>query len=258
MEKAPDAFRTIGEVSDLLETPAHVLRFWESRFPQIKPVKRTGGRRYYRPADVSLLAGLRQLLHDDGMTIKGVQKILREQGVRYVSDLGEQCLGGTPSDPRPHTNTPEIAAVLAEVQSLQPPAPVLAPVIAWPGSPAAIQTDLFATPEETAADPVDTGVLLDKPQDIAPIQHDPEPDPTDSPAPQGQTGSDADQKTGPIPARQLDLAEDPLVSDAMRPPLANRLRRDDAALKDVTLVRPLRARLLALRNRMASASRHRT
>ena len=88
MDKAPDAFRTISEVAEGLETPAHVLRFWESRFPQIKPVKRAGGRRYYRPADVALLSGIRQLLHTEGMTIRGVQKILREQGVRHVAALG--------------------------------------------------------------------------------------------------------------------------------------------------------------------------
>ena len=87
MDKSPDAFRTISEVADVLETPAHVLRFWESRFPQIRPVKRAGGRRYYRPADVALLTGIKRLLHDEGMTIRGVQKILREQGVRHVAGL---------------------------------------------------------------------------------------------------------------------------------------------------------------------------
>lgn len=88
MDKSPDAFRTISEVAELLETPAHVLRFWESRFLQIRPVKRAGGRRYYRPADVALLSGIRRLLHDEGMTIRGVQKILREQGVRHVQSMG--------------------------------------------------------------------------------------------------------------------------------------------------------------------------
>ncbi|MFN4153330.1 MAG: MerR family transcriptional regulator [Paracoccaceae bacterium] len=89
MSKSPDAFRTISEVAELLETPAHVLRFWESRFPQIRPVKRAGGRRYYRPADVALLTGIKRLLHDDGLTIRGVQKILREQGVRHVSGVAD-------------------------------------------------------------------------------------------------------------------------------------------------------------------------
>ena len=90
MDKSPDAFRTISEVADDLETPAHVLRFWESRFPQIRPVKRAGGRRYYRPADVALLTGIKRLLHDEGLTIRGVQKILREQGVRHVAGLSGQ------------------------------------------------------------------------------------------------------------------------------------------------------------------------
>jgi len=87
MDKSPDAFRTISEVADHLDTPAHVLRFWESRFPQVRPVKRAGGRRYYRPSDVALLAGIRRLLHAEGLTIRGVQKILREQGVRHVAGL---------------------------------------------------------------------------------------------------------------------------------------------------------------------------
>ncbi|MGL4310858.1 MAG: MerR family transcriptional regulator [Paracoccaceae bacterium] len=87
MSKAPEAFRTISEVAEFLDTPAHVLRFWESRFTQIKPVKRAGGRRYYRPADVALLGGIKKLLHDDGITIRGVQKLLREQGVHHVAGL---------------------------------------------------------------------------------------------------------------------------------------------------------------------------
>lgn len=87
MTKSADAFRTISEVADWLGVPAHVLRFWESKFTQVKPVKRAGGRRYYRPADMQLLGGIRKLLHDDGLTIKGVQKIMREEGVRHVAAL---------------------------------------------------------------------------------------------------------------------------------------------------------------------------
>jgi len=86
--KIPGGVRTIGEVSVELEVPQHVLRFGESRFPQLKPLKRGGGRRYYRPDDLDLLRGIRSLLYSDGMTIKGVQKILREQGQRYVMELG--------------------------------------------------------------------------------------------------------------------------------------------------------------------------
>ncbi len=92
MAKSPDAFRTISEVSDWLDTPAHVLRFWESKFTQVKPVKRAGGRRYYRPEDMALLGGIKTLLHEQGMTIKGVQKLLREQGAKHVSALGPQPL----------------------------------------------------------------------------------------------------------------------------------------------------------------------
>lgn len=88
MLKSPEAFRTISEVAETLDVPPHVLRFWETRFAQVKPVKRGGGRRYYRPEDVRLLRGIRGLLYDDGMTIKGVQKILRERGVRHVIGLG--------------------------------------------------------------------------------------------------------------------------------------------------------------------------
>jgi DNA-binding transcriptional MerR regulator len=84
VEKAPDAFRTISEVADELDIPQHVLRFWESRFPQIKPMKRAGGRRYYRPDDVDLLRGVRHLLYGEGYTIRGVQRILREQGQKFV------------------------------------------------------------------------------------------------------------------------------------------------------------------------------
>lgn len=85
MSKSPDAFRTISEVAEYLQTPAHVLRFWETKFPQIRPVKRAGGRRYYRPDDVALLISIKRLLHDDGFTIRGVQKMLREQGVRQIA-----------------------------------------------------------------------------------------------------------------------------------------------------------------------------
>lgn len=83
-DKAPDAFRTISEVAGELDLPQHVLRFWETRFNQIKPLKRGGGRRYYRPQDVELLRGIRHLLYSEGYTIRGVQRILREQGPRFV------------------------------------------------------------------------------------------------------------------------------------------------------------------------------
>ena len=88
MEKSPDAFRTISEAAEELDLPQHVLRFWETRFSTIKPLKRGGGRRYYRPEDVLLLKGIRHLLYDQGFTIKGVQKILKDHGPRYVAAVG--------------------------------------------------------------------------------------------------------------------------------------------------------------------------
>ncbi len=97
MAKSPDAFRTISEVADWLGVQAHVLRFWESKFSQVKPIKRAGGRRYYRPADMLLIGGIKKLLHDDGLTIKGVQKILREEGMSHVADMS-QALDDTTLD----------------------------------------------------------------------------------------------------------------------------------------------------------------
>jgi DNA-binding transcriptional MerR regulator len=88
MSKAAEAFRTISEVAAELDVQKHVLRFWEARFPQVRPMKRGGGRRYYRPEDMELLRGIRHLLHAEGYTIKGVQKILREQGIDHVKQYG--------------------------------------------------------------------------------------------------------------------------------------------------------------------------
>ena len=97
VEKAPDAFRTISEVADEIDVPQHVLRFWESRFSQIRPMKRGGGRRYYRPDDVDLLRGIRHLLYGEGYTIRGVQRILREQGTAFVQNVWRA--GAEPAPP---------------------------------------------------------------------------------------------------------------------------------------------------------------
>lgn len=87
-QKSPEAFRTISEVAEDLDVPQHVLRFWESKFTQIRPLKRGGGRRYYRPEDVDLLRGVRALLYSNGFTIRGVQKVFREHGAKFVSETG--------------------------------------------------------------------------------------------------------------------------------------------------------------------------
>jgi len=109
MSKAAEAFRTISEVADELNVQKHVLRFWEARFPQVRPMKRGGGRRYYRPEDMALLRGIRHLLHAEGYTIKGVQKILREQGIDHVKAQGRE----------PETAAPVVRAVQPDARTLQ-------------------------------------------------------------------------------------------------------------------------------------------
>ena len=134
MDKDAEAFRTISEVGEELDLPQHVLRFWETRFPQIRPVKRGGGRRYYRPEDCDLLRGIKHLLYGEGYTIKGVQRILKEEGPRTVQAVGRSGGSGSPS----RADTSEAASVQAPV--VQPPviqSPVVqAPVVAAPIRPA--------------------------------------------------------------------------------------------------------------------------
>ena len=110
MEKSADAFRTISEVADDLDLPQHVLRFWETRFQQIRPLKRAGGRRYYRPADIVLLRAIRQLLYDEGYTIKGVQRLLKEQGARGLSAAS----GAPPSAIEPLFDLPDLDETRSE------------------------------------------------------------------------------------------------------------------------------------------------
>ena len=88
--KSPQAFRTISEVSKDLSLPQHVLRFWETKFAQIKPIKRGGGRRYYRPEDIELLKGIKYLLYNDGYTIRGVQKVIKENGAKKIISMPNQ------------------------------------------------------------------------------------------------------------------------------------------------------------------------
>ncbi len=132
MDKSPDAFRTISEAAEELDLPQHVLRFWETRFSQIKPLKRGGGRRYYRPDDVQLLKGIRHLLYDQGFTIKGVQRILKEQGARHVVAIGETGAVhpvAPQQDTQPaasHNGADSIGIVDVEAQEAHPhPAPGL-------------------------------------------------------------------------------------------------------------------------------------
>lgn len=122
-EKSPDAFRTISEVAEELETPAHVLRFWETKFSQLSPLKRGGGRRYYRPADVALLQGIRRLLYEEGLTIKGLQKLIRERGVKYIAACGEPgatiTLEETAEDAPAAAGSPDLGALIARLEAVR-------------------------------------------------------------------------------------------------------------------------------------------
>ena len=115
MSKSADAFRTISEVAEWLDLPTHVLRFWESKFSQIKPVKRAGGRRYYRPRDMQLIGGLKKLLHDDGMTIRGAQKLLKENGVQHVIDLSPPLEAGLEAEIEPNETVPEAPVEMVDM-----------------------------------------------------------------------------------------------------------------------------------------------
>jgi len=120
--KSPGAFRTISEVSNALEVPPHVLRFWETKFPQIKPLKRGGGRRYYRPEDVSLLRQIRQLLYNDGYTIKGVQRLLKEGAQKNSAQLGVVATNEPDEQKQPQnitTSSQEKATLRSIVDELQ-------------------------------------------------------------------------------------------------------------------------------------------
>src|SRR5688500_9042092 len=116
MAKGPEAFRTISEAADELHVPQHVLRFWETKFAFIKPMKRAGGRRFYRPSDIAVLRGVRRLLHDEGMTIKGVQKLHREQGVRRLVAAGE---GGSAPAAETQPAMGGTAGLVAALQELE-------------------------------------------------------------------------------------------------------------------------------------------
>jgi DNA-binding transcriptional MerR regulator len=145
--KSAEAFRTISEVAIELDVPQHVLRFWESRFAQVRPVKRAGGRRYYRPEDIDLLKGIRALLYSDGFTIKGVQKVLKERGLRHVACVGR---GQEPEGP-----LPQIIEKIVYVEK-----PAAAPVVKKPrpthlrAVPATLDLPFFDEPVPSREFPV--------------------------------------------------------------------------------------------------------
>ncbi|MFP3921460.1 MAG: MerR family transcriptional regulator [Dichotomicrobium sp.] len=113
MGKSPEAFRTISEVAEELDVPKHVLRFWETKFAQVKPMKRGGGRRYYRPEDIDLLRGIRTLLHDEGYTIRGLQRMFRQQGVNYIKNYPRTAGHGDTATAKSTPSLPDLAGEAA-------------------------------------------------------------------------------------------------------------------------------------------------
>lgn len=129
MDKSPDAFKTISEVAEDLDLPQHVLRFWETRFSQIKLLKRGGGRRYYRPDDVDLLRGIQHFLYGEGYTIKGLQRILKEEGVPFVQAVGRgEIVPSAAPQPAPVEQAIAFAAPFQDETFEHAPAAVMVPV----------------------------------------------------------------------------------------------------------------------------------
>ncbi len=234
MSKSADAFRTISEVADWLEIQAHVLRFWESKFTQVKPIKRAGGRRYYRPNDMLLLGGIKRLLHEDGLTIKGVQKILREEGMNHVASLSEPLddldQAGLTTDAH---DTIDMAEATRESAATPPRENVVLP---------------FDAPRPAAADQENAPGQDQSPEPVAPAPQDPAPlatpdaPPAEQTAPSAQT--DAVKGTEPtVPAAEdtpkVDQAQDdpsskePAPEDAPAPNRAPASEPDDKAAADI-------------------------
>ncbi|MFG6562073.1 MerR family transcriptional regulator [Sulfitobacter sp. 1A15299] len=215
MVKSPDAFRTISEVADWLGIQAHVLRFWESKFTQVKPIKRAGGRRYYRPADMLLLGGIKKLLHDDGLTIKGVQKILREEGMTHVSALSapldELDFVEPRPAPKPDIIRPETGVVLnfgakTEARGDEGSAETAEPVDTRQESAAEVEEPAPATAQ--------------RPSPVPPADDHPRatPDPL---APSDSATPDAPQ----LPASEAETLEEPKPEPASEPGLPEFLKR---------------------------------
>lgn len=235
MNKSPDAFRTISEVADWLGVQTHVLRFWESKFTQVKPVKRAGGRRYYRPSDMELLGGIKKLLHEDGMTIKGVQKLLREEGVGYVSSHSR------PLEHELDEAEEAVAENVVRFKARPEDASDAEPATATPA--AAAPTDVTA-PKPTKAAPQDAGA--------------PEKDPPETPPLPAFLTQPMGGEAPPEPPK-------PRIVEASDPPAHAEIPAEPGGLTRAAQARhidpetaraisPLVGRLAVLRDRMAGAS----
>ncbi|KIN61278.1 Transcriptional regulator, MerR family [Sulfitobacter noctilucae] len=276
MGKSPDAFRTISEVADWLGIQAHVLRFWESKFTQVRPVKRAGGRRYYRPGDMLLLGGIKQLLHEDGLTIKGVQKILREEGMSHVSalsqpldeltqsqmeDVPEATFIDVPEEPAEETgvvlsfesppqkteaaSAPEAPAEVV-VEDVVEPVKTEAPAAAQPDEPisAPIET---ATPE---AEPVSDGgdkttvpeaenIQIAEPAPQPPVDEVPsEPEITAAEPEQDEPEAAESVEPAETAPREM-IAEDKSAEEALEPPVAAATDEEVELTQETTETAPL-------------------
>jgi len=237
MRKAPEAFRTISEAAEALDTPAHVLRFWESKFTHVKPVKRAGGRRYYRPADIDLLSGIKLLLHDQGMTIRGVQKLLQEKGARHVAGLAPISADvlELPLDPPADMGTvmvpkPDIAPDLppavdtTKVESVRPVAEQGAqPLPESSDTPEEVPEEPALPPQNDQTGPIgdSTGHTAEpgSPRDTAPA---PEPDLPDAaaPAPEQDAGAELTPDAVQSAPEQAEEAASPTPTMAPAPVMA--------------------------------------
>ena len=239
MTKSRDAFRTISEVAEWLDTPAHVLRFWESKFTQVKPVKRAGGRRYYRPQDMELLAGIKALLHNDGMTIKGAQKLLREKGIKHVSGMGRSL----EEDDAPGS----APALEAEPATAEDRAPATPPDAA----PATAAGPNVPPPAEVTPPHVDPG-HAPGPDNVVPLTSAPE---TAAPAPAADDSDSDAPEESPAAASLADIPDDPADSDGKaRPRFMHLLRRIPEPERQLQTraaeIAPLLDRMQALRDRL--------
>ena len=234
MAKSVDAFRTISEVAEWLEVPPHVLRFWESKFSQVKPVKRAGGRRYYRPTDMLLLGGIKMLLHDEGMTIKGVQKLLREQGVRHVSEFSQAL------DDLTGEEESGIALDVAEE------APAAAQVLRFDRPGRAPDRSAAEDAEEVAGE--ETAPPPDMPGEVAPLEQVATVDDAQTPSQDQEARREPAQDTTPALRPLPDLPED--ADDDMPaepgPLAALAALRQPLAPRDAARLQPFVERLRAL------------
>jgi DNA-binding transcriptional MerR regulator len=230
MAKSPDAFRTISEVADWLGIQAHVLRFWESKFTQVKPIKRAGGRRYYRPADMMLLGGIKQLLHEDGLTIKGVQKILREEGMSHVAEM---------SPPLDELTLQQIGEDTSVLQQAEVPVTIAEEpkgvVLNFEAKPA--EDDIKNTPEDT--DKKETSDEVKAVDEVADIAADPIKTPADDhaeaqePAQPAVTAAPTPpvDSAPPAPAKQdtADIQPSPASPAPQTPPAAEQPAEESQA-----------------------------